>query len=312
MWQKLFEDSPDEVTKAHVRSAGGVDSKAVIRGLQIQPVSCERRDLSVNDLHAGTALGLRRQEVVQHEPRRREDRWVERAEHDDADMTDLRVDPHNLHFVSTPQGGKPFAHGAMSTPATGARVYGTSAPTTSPRIAGSTASDRAIELRRPGSLRREAGDDLREGPGRSDTLLAACVTASTRVYSVSAGFVVGVRAGGVPPYRTWSGGAGNAGLGGYSQGTPCGCRGIRGARCRVRSQLNSRPPDVGGLRPVSRGHRESGRPPRWLAMSPAAGSALGPSRLIARHGIRQNKVAGLSRTLAPAGPSRSWPKCPSV
>ncbi len=93
--QKLLKDSSDEVTKAYVWSAGGVDSKAVIRGLQIQPVSRERRDLSVNDLHAGAALGLGRQEVVQHEPRWREDRWVERAEHDDADMTDLRVDPHN-------------------------------------------------------------------------------------------------------------------------------------------------------------------------------------------------------------------------
>ena len=66
--------------------------------------------------------------LVQHEPRRRENRWVKRADHDDPDLTDLRVDPHNLYLWSPHRTMvDPLQHGATTYPfkvGLGARVYG--------------------------------------------------------------------------------------------------------------------------------------------------------------------------------------------
>ena len=132
------------------------------------------RHLWVNDLYVGAAFDLSRQEVVQHEPRRRENRWVKRADHDDPDLTDLRVDPHNLYLWSPHRTMvDPLQHGATTYPfkvGLGARVYGIPPPTTS--------SMRHRGVRRP---RGRSGSD-----GRRRKALRPLV----RVYSVPAGFVV--------------------------------------------------------------------------------------------------------------------------
>ena len=64
MGQVFREDPQDEVTKPDIGGLTGLQGEPVAHGLQMQPVSCEVRDLLVNNLYlcavCDTAAGLQR------------------------------------------------------------------------------------------------------------------------------------------------------------------------------------------------------------------------------------------------------------